>query len=156
MCCLIITKILTLSCAFPTGAFLAWASLHRNTDVNLMEQTPCARKREKKMAENFSVLGFVSWRVPNFLGILLSWYRRTGIWSVSVRMPLLADATTIRVVSWESVHAHGLAAGSSHSNINQLDIWSQTEATHLTATDAFTFQLSAKRLFSLGCQVYTT
>lgn len=53
MCCLIITKILTLSCAFPTGAFLAWASLHRNTDVNLMEQTPCLRKREKKWLKIF-------------------------------------------------------------------------------------------------------
>lgn len=75
---------------------------------------------------------------------------------IFVRMSLPTDATTTRAVSWESVHSHGLAAGSAHSNINQLDIWNQPEAPHLIATDAFTFQLSAKRLFSLGCQVHTT
>lgn len=55
-----------------------------------------------------------------------------------------------------SVHSQGLAAGSPDSNINQLDIWNQPEAPHPTATDAFAFRLSARRLFSLGCQVYTT
>lgn len=71
-------------------------------------------------------------------------------------MSLPTDATTTRVVSRGSEHSHGPAAGSPDANINQPDIWNQPEAPHLIATDAFAFQLSAKRLFSLGCQAYTT
>jgi hypothetical protein len=67
------------------------------------------------------------------------------------------DATTTRVASWGSVHSHrGLTAGSADSNINQLDIWNQPEAPHQIVTIRLYFQLSAKRLFGLEWQVYTT
>ena len=83
--------------------------------------------------------------------ILLGCYRRTAcVQYMSIRLyPLMPQPPG-------SVHSRGLAAGSPDSNINQLDIWNQPEAPHPTATDAFTFRLSPRRLFSLGCQVYTT
>lgn len=110
------------------------------------------------MAENLYVLGCVSWKSPQLSGHSISQYSRTGIYLL---IHICANVSTHwchnhQAVSWESVHSHGLAPGSAHSIINQLDIWNQPEAPHLITTDAFTFQLSAKRLFSVGCQVYTT
>lgn len=46
MYCFFITKIQTLSWAFPTRAFLDCTSQHRNTDVNLREQTRQVSKHE--------------------------------------------------------------------------------------------------------------
>lgn len=44
--CFFVTKIQTLSWASPTRAFLDWTSQHRNTDVNLREQTRQVSKLE--------------------------------------------------------------------------------------------------------------
>lgn len=117
-------------------------------NVNSMEQIPYVRRHEKQL-KSFMCWGLHPWGGRDFLGILLNWYRRTGVCLVSVLMTLPTNATSTRVVSWGS-------AGSSDSSINQLDIWNQPEAPPLIAPDAFVFQLSADGLFSFGCQVYTT
>lgn len=108
------------------------------------------------MAEKFYVPEFAHWRSPQLSGRCTKLMQKA--WRLfSIRASVsTTDATTTRVVSWGSERSGRLAAGSPDSYINQLDIWNQPEVPHLIATDAFTFQLSAKRLFSSGCQVYST
>lgn len=52
---------------FSTGAFPGWTSQPRNTDVNIMEQTPCFRKYEKCLRK-MHVPGFTSWGSAHFWG----------------------------------------------------------------------------------------
>lgn len=102
------------------------------------------------MAENFYVFGFVSQKSPQFSGHSTKLIQKA--WHLFSICAYVSDATTTRVVSWESVYSRGLAAGSPSSNINQPDIWNKPEAPHLITTDAFTFQLSAKRFSVQGAR----
>lgn len=52
---------------FSTGAFLGWTCQPRNTDVNIMAQTPCFRKHEKCL-KKMHVPGFTSWGSAQFWG----------------------------------------------------------------------------------------
>lgn len=52
---------------FSAGAFLGWTSQPGNTDVNIMEQTPCFRKHEKCWKKR-CVSGFTPWGISQFWG----------------------------------------------------------------------------------------